>query len=322
MTGAQVKALRDALCEAFTPETLRQMLRTELDRNLDTLVGPADFRAVVFTLIETAEREGWSGDLVRGARRANPKNLALTRFSAEHPAGLQATGVIPQTAERPGYGPHVSWRFIAVCLPLLGLAGWLVYASLRATGPTQRPAKDGGSDFGEIGHPPKGSSAADLKKDVDSGGLLIDDLARVKPSPALGDSRQLSFDVTVRCTANAAITVTKVHLRFERYTRGCGEDILPVSNVYAVRVARQGASVHSKVGEFEAKFWQPNQDGRELIVLFPVSQQVLPKLGDRFRIELEFQEDATAKVIDQLDEIVVTLTYNGDREVSRTLHLK
>jgi Effector-associated domain 1 len=92
MTGAQVRALRDALCEAFTPETLRQMLRTELDRRLEVLTPPGDFQAVVFDLIEAADREGWAEDLVRGARRANPNNPALLRFCAEHPSGAFGSG--------------------------------------------------------------------------------------------------------------------------------------------------------------------------------------------------------------------------------------
>jgi hypothetical protein len=93
MTGAQVKALRDALCEAFTPDSLRQMLRTELDRQLDTLAGPRNFQAVVFELIETADREGWSGLLLRGARHANPGSPALTQppvLSPVHGAFRQA----------------------------------------------------------------------------------------------------------------------------------------------------------------------------------------------------------------------------------------
>jgi hypothetical protein len=199
-----------------------------------------------------------------------------------------------------------------------------VYDSLRPPRPADPPERDNaGPGFQKRGSPQNDASARTSNKDSDVGGLVIDDLARVQQGAEPSDTRRVSFDVTVRSTANTAITVTRAHLRFERYAGGCGDDsVLPVSNVYGVRVGRLGAGVCSKVGDFEARFWQPNQDGRELIVLFPVSQQVLPREGDRFRIALDFEQGATEKLPDRLDEVVVTLTYNGDREVSRTLHLK
>ena len=127
MTGAQVKALRDALCEAFTPDSLRQMLRTELDRQLDTLAGPGNFRAVVFELIEAADREGWSGLLLRGARHANPGSPALKRLLAEHPDLFQTSS---GATTAPGGTTPDPWRLfgwrtlslVAVGVALVALA--------------------------------------------------------------------------------------------------------------------------------------------------------------------------------------------------------
>jgi hypothetical protein len=120
MTGAQVKALRDALCEAFTPDSLRQMLRTELDRQLDTLAGPGNFRAVVFELIETADREGWSGLLLSGARHANPDSPALKKLLAEHPELAQA---IRGATTAPGGRAPDRWRLLGWRMLTLLLAG-------------------------------------------------------------------------------------------------------------------------------------------------------------------------------------------------------
>jgi hypothetical protein len=88
MTGQELEALRDALCDAFDYNGFREMLRLRLDKSLEHLSAPGRLSTVVFNVIETAEREGWLADLVRAARTANSGNPKLKQFVAEHPGML------------------------------------------------------------------------------------------------------------------------------------------------------------------------------------------------------------------------------------------
>jgi hypothetical protein len=84
MTGKQREALRDALCSAFTPETLDEMLRLRLDKNRVELAGSGNLRTIVFNVIEAAVREGWHAELIRAAISYNSGNTALRSFCEEH----------------------------------------------------------------------------------------------------------------------------------------------------------------------------------------------------------------------------------------------
>ena len=84
MTGGQMEALRDALCEAFDQDSLDQMLRLRLDKKRAHLVEPGNYHTVVFKLIDVAIRQGWLSDLVRAAIAYNPENAALRRFCKEN----------------------------------------------------------------------------------------------------------------------------------------------------------------------------------------------------------------------------------------------
>jgi Effector-associated domain 1 len=92
LTGSEMKEFRNALVSAFpTLSALKQMVRVELDRNLDAItVGSLADRA--FILIEQAEAEGWLLDLVDGARRANPGNPDLDQFYQRHVAPKSPNG--------------------------------------------------------------------------------------------------------------------------------------------------------------------------------------------------------------------------------------
>jgi hypothetical protein len=82
LLGQQRRALRDALLEAFpTPPDLEMMVRLALNRNLYAIVPAQALNYMAFRLIETAEAQGWTGDLIVGAREANPGNPALLDVS-------------------------------------------------------------------------------------------------------------------------------------------------------------------------------------------------------------------------------------------------
>jgi hypothetical protein len=104
MTGHQIEALRDALCSAFDQDSLRQLLRLRLEKNLDELVDPGDLRTVAFRLIESAAREGWEGDLIRASVEYNPGNSQLRRFCEENiellPAVKADSSPLPRIASQ------------------------------------------------------------------------------------------------------------------------------------------------------------------------------------------------------------------------------
>jgi hypothetical protein len=106
VTGQQIEALRDALCAAFDQDSLHQMLRVRLDKNLADLVGPGGLRTVVFNVIDVAVREGWQRDLIRASLEDNPGNPALRRFCEENAdlnLGAEVNTIaLPEIARRLG----------------------------------------------------------------------------------------------------------------------------------------------------------------------------------------------------------------------------
>jgi Effector-associated domain 1 len=91
LTGEQEQRLSDALRDAFTLPDLRQLLKFKLQRNLDDVALGSDLTEIVFNLIQTAERQGWTRALIVAAREANPGNAKLLAVSTElrtEPAGI------------------------------------------------------------------------------------------------------------------------------------------------------------------------------------------------------------------------------------------
>ena len=77
LTGQQLRTLRNALVDAFNATSFEQMLRFELNKKLENIAGSGPLNSVTFKVIDAAEMEGWTLDLVRAARIANPGNASL-----------------------------------------------------------------------------------------------------------------------------------------------------------------------------------------------------------------------------------------------------
>lgn len=84
LTGEQYKQLQSALVSAFPNlDALRQMVRLQLDKNLDALAGGDTLNQVVFRLIDAAEAGGWTKILVEKAYQYNSGNADLHRFAQQ-----------------------------------------------------------------------------------------------------------------------------------------------------------------------------------------------------------------------------------------------
>ena len=89
LNGNQYDRLSKALRAAFPGlPALTMMVRFKLDRNLAEITLGASLNEVVFELIQAGEAEGWTAELVAGAREANPGNPQLLEFAQE--IGLSA----------------------------------------------------------------------------------------------------------------------------------------------------------------------------------------------------------------------------------------
>ena len=74
LTGRQVAQIVDALVAAYAKDSLRELVRVELDETLEAIAGGDNLRAVVFNLVSWAEQHGRIDDLIEGAYRHNPQN--------------------------------------------------------------------------------------------------------------------------------------------------------------------------------------------------------------------------------------------------------
>jgi hypothetical protein len=84
LSGQQRKELQLALIDAFpTTASLEQMLAFGLDKNLRVIAGEGSLQDIVFQLIQAANSQGWTEDLVRAACDSNPGNQRLRTIAEE-----------------------------------------------------------------------------------------------------------------------------------------------------------------------------------------------------------------------------------------------
>ena len=87
LSGAQVDEIRKAILSGYKESTLRQMIRIELDENLDEIAGGNNFSDIVFELITWAEKEGLVQKLISAAHRDKPNNAMISHLSKKYNKG-------------------------------------------------------------------------------------------------------------------------------------------------------------------------------------------------------------------------------------------
>ncbi len=87
MNGRQLELLSTALCDAYDWDSLRQLLRFRLDKDLQSITARTDLRTVTFDLMESALHGGWLDVLIREAHDYRPDNALLRQFFHAHTRG-------------------------------------------------------------------------------------------------------------------------------------------------------------------------------------------------------------------------------------------
>ncbi len=105
LSGSQTSQLQAALLAAFDQAELSQMVKVELGEDLDSIAGGGKLAAVVFSLIQWAERRQRMGDLLCAAQAQRPENGVFAALAGE--SGAVAPNATPQVpAARPPSEPE------------------------------------------------------------------------------------------------------------------------------------------------------------------------------------------------------------------------
>ena len=82
LSGPQFKQFHNALLAAFDATSLQQMVAYELEENLSAIAGGSNFSAIVFNLIDWAQRTGRLSKLIEASLTAVPHSPELQAFVA------------------------------------------------------------------------------------------------------------------------------------------------------------------------------------------------------------------------------------------------
>lgn len=99
LTNVQEGQLIEALLSAYlTPNELREMVRVRLGKNLYEFTLGDTLKEIVFKLVERAESDGWTAQLITAARESRPGNPLLLAFSQQF--GLASTNLPRNAVEK------------------------------------------------------------------------------------------------------------------------------------------------------------------------------------------------------------------------------
>ncbi|MEM7131193.1 MAG: effector-associated domain EAD1-containing protein [Chloroflexota bacterium] len=75
--------IQKALLDGFNYESLKRLLRLNLDRDIDEIASSGTLEETVFDVITTAKREGWLIELITQAKEENPGNYFINMLGGE-----------------------------------------------------------------------------------------------------------------------------------------------------------------------------------------------------------------------------------------------
>jgi len=93
LSGVESEEFATLLIDAFNEETLDTMLLYKVERRRDLIVGDrVNFQTKIFEVIQYADMQSWTAELLLGARAARPNHVGLFRFAQRYNLGpLTAT---------------------------------------------------------------------------------------------------------------------------------------------------------------------------------------------------------------------------------------
>ena len=84
LPNQQNHKIQSALIDAFPDRaSLDRMVWYEFNKKLDEIAPETNLEAAIVKLIETAEAENWTKDLVAGALDSNPTNQSLKELAGD-----------------------------------------------------------------------------------------------------------------------------------------------------------------------------------------------------------------------------------------------
>jgi hypothetical protein len=107
----EAKGLNEALLSAYTYDSLERMLFFELGKQLEHIAPRDNLQQVIFKVITTAEKDGWTNDLVHAAHDANPGNVKMKRFVGQYLRFLGAKPTLEKIIQKTnGFIDVAAWR--------------------------------------------------------------------------------------------------------------------------------------------------------------------------------------------------------------------
>ena len=118
LTGPQIRQFRESLLDAFDRDRFDEMLLFQLDKRRQHIALAGNMETIVLHVIQRAEDESWTAELLQAARDTDPRNLALFAFA-------QQFGLVPATqalestirATNPLFDPVPWYERLADLLP-------------------------------------------------------------------------------------------------------------------------------------------------------------------------------------------------------------
>lgn len=101
LTGQQVRQVQEAFLSGFGYEDLVQLVRFELNETLENVVPRGPLKDVVLALIQWAEQQGRTAELIVAAIRARPRNAEIAALEALRVALTTAPAPVPPAPPAP-----------------------------------------------------------------------------------------------------------------------------------------------------------------------------------------------------------------------------
>ncbi|MFL5341422.1 MAG: trypsin-like peptidase domain-containing protein [Gemmataceae bacterium] len=96
MPGVNMKEIRDAILDAYDPQTLAMSLKFLMDERLANITPPGPFDFVVFSLIQWSDQNGRDVELVQSLGKDRPRNARMQQVYRKYglavPIGVQQAG--------------------------------------------------------------------------------------------------------------------------------------------------------------------------------------------------------------------------------------